>query len=50
MIRALAPRLLDALDHSPAVALFGPRQSGKTTLALEIARERPAIYLDLESD
>jgi hypothetical protein len=42
--------LLDALDHSPAVALLGPRQSGKTTLALEIARERPAIYLDLESD
>ena len=50
MIRLLTPQLLDALDHSPAVALLGPRQSGKTTLALEIARERPALYLDLESE
>jgi len=50
MKRDLATRLLDALDHSPAVALLGPRQSGKTTLALEIARERPAVYLDLESE
>lgn len=50
MNRSLAPQLLDALDHSPAVALLGPRQSGKTTLALEIARKRPAIYLDLESE
>lgn len=50
MKRSLAPLLTDALDHSPAVALLGPRQSGKTTLALEIARERPAIYLDLESE
>ena len=32
-----------------AVGLLGPRQVGKTTLALEIARERPSIYLDLES-
>lgn len=50
MKRTLAAQLLDALDHSPAVALLGPRQAGKTTLALEIARERPAIYLDLESE
>lgn len=33
----------------PAVALLGPRQAGKTTLAREIGRERPSIYLDLES-
>ena len=33
----------------PAVALVGPRQVGKTTLALEIAKSRPAVYLDLES-
>lgn len=33
----------------PAVALIGPRQAGKTTLALEIARDRSATYLDLES-
>ena len=50
MNRALAPQLLDALAHSPAVALLGPRQSGKTTLALAVAHEQPAIYLDLESE
>ncbi len=50
MKRDLAPQLAEALDHSPAVVLFGPRQSGKTTLALEIARDRTAIYLDLESE
>ncbi len=30
------------------MALLGPRQAGKTTLALEIARHRKALYLDLE--
>ncbi|MBS2024390.1 MAG: ATP-binding protein [Deltaproteobacteria bacterium] len=49
MKRALEPRLLDELADSPAVALLGPRQSGKTTLALEVAKTRPSIYLDLES-
>lgn len=38
-----------ALDREAAVALIGPRQVGKTTLALQIAAERSAIYLDLES-
>lgn len=47
--RLLAP-LSAALDESAAVALLGPRQVGKTTLALEIARTRPAVYLDLESE
>lgn len=37
------------LDRHPAVGLLGPRQVGKTTLALEIAAQRPAVYLDLES-
>jgi predicted AAA+ superfamily ATPase len=32
------------------VALLGPRQTGKTTLALEIAASRPSLYLDLESE
>ncbi len=36
------------LDRAPAVVLTGTRQVGKTTLALEIARERDAAYLDLE--
>ena len=38
------------LDEFPAVALLGPRQAGKTTLALEIARHRAAHYIDLESE
>jgi uncharacterized protein len=37
-----------ALTFNPAVALLGPRQVGKTTLALVIARTQPSIYLDLE--
>ncbi len=40
---------MSALAEAPAVALLGPRQVGKTTLALELARTRPAVYLDLES-
>lgn len=35
-------------DHA-AVVLLGARQVGKTTLAMEIAAERAARYLDLES-
>ena len=37
------------LDQFPAVALLGPRQVGKTTLAEVIAEERDSIYLDLEN-
>lgn len=50
--RILTPTLLDALAHSPAVALLGPRQTGKMTLALEAAKAtgRPYLYLDLESE
>lgn len=48
--RRLYPLLLDELRHNPAVALLGPRQVGKTTLALEAARSRPSVYLDLESE
>ena len=42
--------MTDLIDSSPAVALIGPRQVGKTTLALAIGERRPSIYLDLESD
>lgn len=38
-----------ALKRQAAVALLGPRQSGKTTLALEITKVWNGIYLDLES-
>jgi hypothetical protein len=47
--RRLQPALASSLDEVPAVALLGPRQVGKTTLALEMAAMRPAVYLDLES-
>jgi predicted AAA+ superfamily ATPase len=50
LLRRLAPRLNYLLDHSPALVLLGPRQVGKTTLALEIAEKRPSVYLDLEDE
>ena len=37
--RHLTPQLIDALTYAPAVVLLGPRQAGKTTLALEIGAE-----------
>ncbi len=37
------------LQHSPAVVLLGPRQAGKTTLALEVGAGRRSVYLDLEN-
>jgi predicted AAA+ superfamily ATPase len=48
--RRLSNRLHHLLRHSPAVLLFGPRQVGKTTLALEIAEQQASIYLDLEDE
>lgn len=38
--------------HSPAVAVLGPRQVGKTTLAKQLAAmtERESIYLDLQDE
>lgn len=43
--------LLQLLEQFPAVAILGPRQIGKTTLAQQIAaRTKPSpIYLDLEN-
>lgn len=48
--RRKASQIDELIDTSPAVALLGPRQVGKTTLAMDIAERRPSIYLDLESD
>jgi len=39
----------DALARAPIIALLGPRQCGKTTLARTIASEMPSTYFDLES-
>ena len=48
--RNLLNILTDELAHSPAIALLGPRQVGKTTLALEVAQNTTSVYLDLESE
>jgi predicted AAA+ superfamily ATPase len=47
--RRILPIVREALADQAAVALIGPRQVGKTTLALTLAQERPSVYLDLES-
>lgn len=42
-------QLAQALSWSPAVAILGARQVGKTTLARHLAAQHPdALYLDLE--
>lgn len=46
--RLLHGQVLEALNRQAAVAIVGPRQSGKTTLAHQIGTRRKAIYLDLE--
>lgn len=48
--RRIAVELEELIDSYPAVALLGPRQVGKTTLARALGDRRPSIYLDLESD
>ena len=38
------------LQNNPAVAILGPRQCGKTTLAGQIVKKfNPSVYLDLEN-
>jgi uncharacterized protein len=48
--RRLKPPVNELLRQSPAVVLLGPRQAGKTTLALEIGERTASIYLDLEDE
>ncbi len=47
--RWITGKLEHTLRHTPAVALLGARQVGKTTLAHTIAKTRTALYLDLEN-
>ncbi len=42
-------KLSNALRRSPVVALLGPRQCGKTTLARIFGMERKSTHFDLES-
>ena len=44
--RSLAPILREALADTPVVCLLGPRQSGKTTLAQQLAPDRAFVSLD----
>lgn len=46
--RRLDIKIRQALQRSPSVALMGPRQVGKTTIALDISENVPSVYLDLE--
>ncbi len=48
--RSLASKILKYLNHFPAVAIIGPRQVGKTTLAklLQKKLKKESTYLDLE--
>lgn len=48
--RRIYSKLKDSINQFPAVALIGPRQVGKTTLALEVSNLLDSIYLDLESN
>jgi predicted AAA+ superfamily ATPase len=47
--RRIEPEVVRGLGRSPVVALLGPRQCGKSTLARQvIARIPGSVYLDLE--
>lgn len=48
--RIIETDLKQRLDEMAAVVLTGPRQVGKTTLAISVAKSRNSIYLDLESE
>ena len=48
--RRLFKEVNQRLEQMPAVAILGPRQAGKTTLALQIADKQPCLYLDLQLD
>jgi len=48
--RNLAVTIHNRLQHNPVVAILGPRQCGKTTLAGEITEPiKKSVYLDLEN-
>jgi len=42
--------LKELIEIFPAVALLGPRQVGKTTLAVELSKNYDSVYLDLEAE
>ena len=46
--RHIEEKLEKSLSRSPAVALLGPRQCGKSTTAKKYLKEIQSIYLDLQ--
>lgn len=50
IVRKKQEEVNELLDTFPAVALLGPRQVGKTTLAFNLSQNRPSLYLDLETE
>lgn len=46
--RSLQDALKNRLEQFPAVAVLGPRQCGKSTLARHVIENLDAVYLDLE--
>lgn len=48
--RDVEKEVTEALEFQSSVAIIGPRQVGKTTLAKKIAKSRSSVYLDLEDD
>ncbi len=53
IIRTLEKNLIGAINAVPVVALLGPRQVGKTTLALDLVHKKigkKIHYMDLELD
>ena len=49
IIRRISYQVQKSLNRQAAVALIGPRQVGKTTLAYALAEASSALYLDLEA-
>jgi predicted AAA+ superfamily ATPase len=49
--RTIEKKLLELFSNFPAIAILGPRQVGKTTLAKEVMTHLPkeSVYLDLEN-
>ena len=48
--RHIAPFLVEALQDSPAVLIHGPRQCGKSTLALHVGRSAGYDYISFDDD
>ncbi|MDN5210476.1 ATP-binding protein [Fulvivirgaceae bacterium BMA12] len=49
ILRRLKQKITNRLKEMPSVALMGPRQVGKTTLAIDITESTRSVYLDLEN-